>query len=202
MHGAMRIIGKRLAMGVAAAALLYGCSGSPSGSGTGVTSGTMAAKKAAKPSDGLVTAVPASKTTVLPLQVKFELQDHPSVGQPVEVDLVIQPTSALVDRLSGKIEADDGLELVDGAQIAPIARPVEGVPVRHAIKLLAKRDGIFTFSAVLKVESGADTATQTYSMPVIAGAGIPTQPTKTQSPQPPAATTTAAVTAPGAPATH
>jgi hypothetical protein len=198
----MRIITTRLAIGVAAAAVLYGCSGSQSGSNTGAAAGTIAAKKTLKAGEGLVNAVPANKTPVLPLQVKFELQSRPNVGQPVEVDLVIQPTSSMVDRVSGKIDADDGLELVEGAQIAPIARPAEGVPVHHAIKLLPKRDGIFTFSAVLKVESGADTATQTYSMPVIAGAGIPNQPPKPQSPQPAAATATAAVTPPAGSAPH
>jgi len=202
----MRVMGtlsrNLAAIGLAAATLLFGCSGSSHG-GADAASGGIAAKKAAKPGEGLVTAVAANKTTVQPLQVKFELHERPAVGQSVEVDLVIQPTSNMVDRISGKVEAGDGLELVEGAQIAPTVRPTEGVPLRHTVKLLAKRDGIFTFSTTLKVESGVDTSTQTYSMPLIAGAGLPDQPAKTQSPQPPVATTTAAVTPPAPPsATH
>jgi hypothetical protein len=198
MRGVMGI-NRNLAIGVVAAvALLYGCSRSPPGTSGGVASGSIAAKKPVKPGDGLVSAVPANKTPLLPLQVRFELHQRPDVGQPVEVDLVFQPTSNMVDRIFGKVEAEDGLELVEGAQIGPIVRPVEGVAVRHAIKLLPKRDGIFTFNATLSVESGVDTSTQTYSMPVIAGSGLPAPPAKAQSPQPPAAATTAAVRPPAA----
>jgi hypothetical protein len=83
-----------------------------------------------------------------------------------------------MDRVSGKVQADEGLELVDGAQIPATERPVQGVPIEHLIKVLPKRDGIFTFSATLTVESGGQSSTETFSMPLIAGAGLTDLPAK------------------------
>jgi hypothetical protein len=135
-----------------------------------------AAARAAKPADSLVSAVAANKSSTVPLQVKFDLLDRPDVGKPVDVKLVIVPMSGSVDRISGKVQADEGLELVEGAQIPATERPAEGVPIEHAIKVRPQRDGIFTFSAVVTVDSGGVSSSETYSMPVIAGAGLPDLP--------------------------
>jgi hypothetical protein len=164
-----------------AAGFLCGCgSGQPS---AGTASGIAAAKKhPPKPVDQLaarmVSAVAASKSPTVPLQVRFDLRARPGVAQPLDIDLVIVPTSASVDRVSGKVVADEGLELVDGAQIPATDRPPLGVPIAHTIKVLPKRDGIFTFSAVVTVDSGGQSTTETYSMPLIAGAGLSGAPAK------------------------
>jgi hypothetical protein len=126
----------------------------------------------------MVSAVPANKPGAVPLQVKFELRGRPDLGQPVDVDLMIVPLTGTMDRVSGKVQADEGLELVDGAQIPATERPVQGVPIEHLIKVLPKRDGIFTFSAILTVESGGQSSTETFSMPLIAGAGLTDLPAK------------------------
>jgi hypothetical protein len=157
-----------------AAGILCGCGSREPGAG----SGSQAAPKthAGKPADTLasrmVNAVPASKSSAVPVQVKFDLRQRPGVAQPLDIDLVIVPTSANVDRLSGKVVTDDGLELVDGADIPPTDRPAQGVPISHTIKVLPKRDGIFTFSAVVTVDTGGHSTTETYSMPLIAGAAL------------------------------
>ncbi|HXW75163.1 MAG TPA: hypothetical protein VEK10_10165 [Steroidobacteraceae bacterium] len=132
------------------------------------------AKRTVKPRDSLVSAVAAGgKTTALPVQVKFDLKERPDVGQPVEIELVIVPMSGSVERISGKVQADDGLELVDGADIPPSDRPAEGVPIQHTVKVRPQHDGIFTFSAVVTVNAGSQSGTETYSMPLIAGVGLP-----------------------------
>lgn len=123
-----------------------------------------------------VAAVALNKTTQLPVQLRFQVLERPDVGQPVDVDLLIVPSNGTVDRISGQVQVDDGLELVAGAQIPPTDRPAEGVPITHSIKVLPKHDGIFTFKAILTVDSGGQTATQTYSMPLIAGSGITSLP--------------------------
>jgi len=97
---------------------------------------------------------------------------------------MIVPLTGTLDRVSGKVEADDGLELVDGGQIPPTDRPVQGVPIEHLIKVLPKRDGIFTFSAILTMEAGGQSSTEMFSIPLIAGAGLKDLPAK-----PPAKTT-------------
>jgi hypothetical protein len=173
----MRIPGRNLALFLTAAVLFAAC-GSRSSEGTaGQAPNKTVTRKAAKLGDELslnmVSAVAANKPSTLPVQVKFELRDRPDVGQPVGVELAIVPMSASVDRLSGKVEGEDGLELLDGAQIAATDRPVEGVPIRHAVKVVARREGIFTVHAVLTVDSSGQTSTETYAMPVIAGGGDP-----------------------------
>jgi hypothetical protein len=127
---------------------------------------------------GMVNAVAANKASTVPVQVKFDLPAHPIIAQPVSIDLVVVPLNATVDRVSGKVEADDGLQVLDGAQIPPVDRPAEGMAINHTIKVLPTRDGIYVFRAVVTVESGGVTSSETYSMPVIVGAGIPDLPAK------------------------
>jgi hypothetical protein len=126
----------------------------------------------------MVSAVASTKPSAVPVQVKFELRGRPDVGQPVDIDLAIVPMSGSVDRVSGKVEAEDGLELVEGGDIAASDRPTEGVPIRHAVKVLPKREGIFTVRAALTVSSAGVASTESYSMPLIAGnpAGSPATP--------------------------
>jgi hypothetical protein len=177
------ILGRSLVLSIAAAVLIAGCgSRSSGGSPPGQAPIKAVTRKAVNPADELsrtmVSAVAANKPSTLPVQVKFELRDRPDVGQPVDVDLAIVPMSASVDRLSGKVEGEDGLELLDGAQIAATDRPAEGVPIRHAVKVVARREGIFTVHAVVAVDAAGQTSTETYSMPLIAGGGAPDLPAK------------------------
>jgi hypothetical protein len=170
----MRISRNLVLLGMAAVAL-WGCGSRESTNSASPTAATGTAKKpspAQTTMRTMVRAFAANKNVTVPVQVRFQLQQRPAVGQPVDVNLVILPSST-VDRISGEVQADDGLEVVDGAQIPAADRPAEGVPIAHSIKVVPKRDGIFTFSAVLNVDSGGQTATQTFSMPIIAGSGVP-----------------------------
>jgi hypothetical protein len=119
----------------------------------------------------MVSAVASNKPSTLPVQVKFELRDRPDIGQPVELDLAIVSMSASVDRISGRVEAEDGVELVEGAEIAATERPVEGVPIHHLLKVLPKREGIYTVRAVVTVDASGAPSSDAYSMPlIVAGA--------------------------------
>jgi len=180
----MRLIRNPL-LWLTAAVLLAGCnSGQPGGAAAAAT----AAKKAGRPADALmhtmVSAVPANKPPAVPVQVRFDLKGHPDVGQPLEVDLAIVPQSATVDRISGTVAGDEGLELIEGEQIPPAEHLADGVPITHALKLRPLKDGIFTFTATLTVDSAGKTATETFRMPVIAGAGLTSAPAKSATPAP------------------
>jgi hypothetical protein len=192
----MTRLGGHLTLTLLAAALLGGCGfHSPGGGPAGQPASKTVAKKPLNAEDefsrNMVSAVAASKPSMVPVQVKFDLRARPDVGQPVGVDLAIVPMSASVDRVSGKVEGEDGLELIEGGEIAATERPAEGVPIRHAVKVLPKRDGIYTVRAVVTVEAAGVSSTESYSMPVIAGTGAGENPGKTG----PAAT--AAVTSAG-----
>jgi hypothetical protein len=188
----MWIATRNCALAIAATGLLWGCGSHEATPGAKVTRAA-SAKRPPKVDDGsrnLVSAVAANKSTTMPLQVKFALKARPDVGQPVDIDLVMVPLSGSLDRLSGKIEAGEGLEVQDGAQITPVDRPVEGTAIHHTVRVVPKHDGIFTFSAVLTVDAAGQATTETYAMPVIAGAGLPDLPAAPSSaapaPAPPA----------------
>ena len=148
----------------------------------------------------MVGAVAANKPSALPIQVKFELRDRPQVGQPVELALAIVPMSASVDRVSGKVEGEEGLEVVEGAQIAPTDRPAEGTPIRQSVKVLPRQDGIFTVHVVVSVDAGGQTSSEAYAIPVIAGSGAPDLPAKPAGPATAAAVAAAASGRVGEPA--
>jgi len=135
-----------------------------------------AAKKVASAADNLspnlVTAVTTGKNGAALLQVRFELGARPEVGDPVDVDLVLIPAADNIDRISGSIQGDDGLEVVSGETIAPTEKPVFGTPIHQSLKVRAKHDGIFTLNALISVETGGQTLTPIYSMPIIAGNGL------------------------------
>jgi len=160
---------------LAATVMLSGC-------GSGETPGIAGtapkpAAAARKPQSGevvspnMVSAVSSARAGPASVQVRFELRQRPDVAQPLDIDLVILPGSATVDRLYGRVEVADGLQLTEGAQIPPSDRPAEGIPIRHSVKVLPTRDGIFTVNAVVSVDSGGQSLSQTFSIPVIVGAG-------------------------------
>jgi hypothetical protein len=158
------------------AAALSAC-GSHQEPGAGTAAASQAQKQATQAvgglSAGMVAAVAPPGAAPPSVQVKFELQGHPDVAQPLDVDVVVVPVLLNVERISGKFSADDGLEVVSGQDIAVADKPVEGTPIHYRVKVLPKRDGIFTLTAVLAVDAGGRSTTETYSMPVIAGAGLP-----------------------------
>lgn len=133
-------------------------------------------KKAPSPTDNLspylVSAVTTGKNGATMLQVKYELSGRPNVGDPVDVDLVIIPQADNIDSISGTIQGDDGVEIAEGATISPAEKPNYGNPIHRALKVRAKRDGIFTLSAALTIETGGQTLAPIYSMPIIAGNGL------------------------------
>jgi len=163
---------------LAAAALCSGCGSHASGDGAAAQSATKKiGKTAVNPSDAIsrnmVSAVASNKPSNVPVQVKFELRDRPDIGQPVTLDLAIVPMSASVDQVSGKVEGEDGLELIEGGEIAASDRPAEGVPIRHSVKVLPKRAGIFTLRAALTVYSSGVSSSESYSIPLIAATAAP-----------------------------
>ena len=171
---------RNLVVGVGAAfslaAVLAGCG---SGSAPGQAAARQQHAKIAR-ADGLspemVSGVTPPGAGPFPVQVKFELQGRPDVAQPLDVDVVIVPVYGTVDRVIGKMSADEGLDIVSGLQIPVADKPVEGTPIHHSVKVLPKRDGIFTLTAVLVVDSTGQSISQTFSIPVIAGAGLPDVP--------------------------
>ena len=180
----MRTATACLALSLGLTVALCGC-GSSNTPGTATVHKTGPVRKAATPADSLsphlVSAVVTGKTGAALLSVKFEVDARPDVGDPVDVDLVIVPAADTIDRFSGNIQGEDGLDVVDGATIAMTEKPAFGTPIHHAFKVVARRDGIYTLTANLTVDSGGESLAPVYSMPIIAGNGL-TDPGATAAP--------------------
>jgi hypothetical protein len=170
MHKLTRIAASWVA---AATVILSGCgSNEPAGKAAPAPKAQRAASAVHTLSPNMVSALAANKPAAVPVQVKFALRARPAVSEPLDIGLVLLPTSAAIERLSGQVVTEDGLQLVEGAQIASTERPAEGVPIEHSVKVLPQHDGIYTFKAVITVDSGGQTSSESFSMPLIVGAGM------------------------------
>ena len=159
----------------AALALAVSGCGSSGESGTGAAPATTGPPGAKAPgraqSDNMVAAVSATKGGA-PVEVKFELRERPQVGQPVDIDIAVLPVSPNLERVHAIFQAGDGLDLVSGGETALIEKPADGVPIRHTLRILPKRDGIFVVSAVVSVDTASESLSRTFSIPLIAGQGL------------------------------
>lgn len=121
--------------------------------------------------DDMVSAVSPGKGGP-PVELKFELRSAPQAGQPLDVDIAILPDAAAINRLYGQFRGGEGIDLVDGGEVAAVDKPVQGTVIRHVVRVLPKQDGIFTLSAAVSVELADDSVTRTFTIPVIVGQGL------------------------------
>lgn len=155
-------------------ATLIGCESSEPGPAANGSAGEPAKSKGSRPAADMVAAVSTSKTPG-PVEVHFALSGKPTVGQPVEIRFSIAPVTEL-DRLFARFQASEGLEVVKGAETQHYDRPTVGTPLTHSVTLIPKADGIFNVTATVAADSPKDSETRIYSIPVIAGEGLPELP--------------------------
>jgi hypothetical protein len=157
-----------------AAFALTGC-GSPEPDPA--ASGTSAPGKP-KPAAGgrpdMVAAVGTSRTPGA-ADIRFALSGRPAVGQPVDIQLALTPTVEL-DRLYVRFQASEGLELVKGSETEHYERPSLGKELPHTVTVIPRSDGIFNVTAVVLSDSATESIARTYTIPIIAGAGLPELP--------------------------
>ena len=162
--------------------LLGGCgSGDKQGTGASGSKSTHAARKArqaATPGElalaEMVAAVSASKAGP-PVEMKFFMANRPEVGQVLELQVAVIPRAPVPDSLAVSFQVLDGLEIIEGSQLERVDKLVDGTPIRHVLKVLPKRDGIFALSAVVSYAVANQEMSRTFSIPVIAGEGMPEQ---------------------------
>lgn len=141
----------------------------------------LSAKSAHREGDvkDMVAAVSATKNGA-PVELRFNLAQKPEIGQPVDLSVALVPHAAGLDSVAVAFSGSEGLEIVEGAQGAPVEKPVDGTPVRYTVKLLPKQDGIYAVTAVVSVASANQTVTRNFAIPVIAGSGLPDLSRKTE----------------------
>jgi hypothetical protein len=135
---------------------------------------TAPAKPGADDVSDMVAAVSSSKPGP-PVELKFILTSRPEVGQVMDVDVAVVPRAPVPDSVSVAFQVADGLDIVDGSQLQKVEKLVDGTPVRHVVKIIPKRDGIFAMTAVVSFTSASQDSTRTFTIPVIAGEGLPEQ---------------------------
>lgn len=166
-------------LAIAVIAGIAGCGGSPDDSGGGVMhlgrkkhpAPKAVATTGEMPLTAMVSAVSMAKSGAN-VALKFSLLQKPEVGQPLDVDVALVP-NAEVDRLSVDFQPGDGLELLNDSAGTRFEKPAEAKPIHVRLRLLPKRDGIFAMGATVATQTGDDTSTRTFSIPVIAGEGLP-----------------------------
>jgi hypothetical protein len=167
----MRTVTQCAVITLAAAFILSGCGSGKSPIGPIMAHRPPPVKKPAvhgpTPPADMVAAVADAKPGAARVSVRFDLRTRPQVAQPLDLDLVILPSAGL-DRVSGKIEAGDGLDLVSGADIPPADRPAEDVPISYSIRVVPRREGVLTLRTVISSESAGVPSSQTFSIPLIA----------------------------------
>lgn len=122
----------------------------------------------------MVAAVSASKSGP-PVELKFLLSTRPEVGQVMDVDVAVIPRAPVPDSVSVSFQVVEGLEIVEGAQLDRVDKLVDGTPIRHVVKIRPKRDGIFALTAVVSFVAANHDSSRVFSIPVIAGEGLPQQ---------------------------
>ena len=162
----------------AAAACLAACGSSAAPDATIAQAGKDSAKHKRtvligdRSTDDMTTAVPVAKSSSL-LQLKFAVASQPLPGQPLEVDFALITVDPSVTEVAAKFDGEEGLTLVNGAELAAVDKPGMGIPIRHSVTVVPKADGIYTLTATVTSSSGPDSRIAVYSVPVIAGAGLP-----------------------------
>jgi hypothetical protein len=122
----------------------------------------------------MVAAVAATKAGP-PVELKFALSARPEVGQVMDLDVAVVPHEPVPESLSVSFQVADGIDIVDGSQLERVDKLVDGTPIRHVVRILPKRDGIFALTAVVSLGAASQDVSRTFSIPVIAGEGLPEQ---------------------------
>ncbi len=130
-----------------------------------------AATAAADPTADMNAAVSAVKGPS-PVNVKFQMADRPQPGRPLTVEFALIPDATVLS-LAAKFEGDEGLAVVGGDQAPAVEKPPANVPIRHSVTVLPKSDGIYTVTATVTFAIGEETKARVYSIPLIAGNGLP-----------------------------
>lgn len=125
----------------------------------------------ATPGDADMTSAVSTAKGSARVVLKFALRERPEVGKPTQLDLALVPQMAL-DHIAASFYAEEGLALQDGGGTASVERPEPYAAIQRTLTVVPQRDGIFYVNATVVADSGAESVARTYTIPLIAGAGV------------------------------
>jgi hypothetical protein len=169
---------------LAAAVVLGGCGSSEPEPGSGNASAN--APRIARPAGGRPDMVAAVSPADTPhdVELRFALAGRPVVGQPLDIEIALTPNAEL-ERVFARFQASEGLKLVKGMETRDFQHPAPGKPLSHTLTVIPQADGIFSISASVVIDSLTRSITRSYSIPIIAGEGLPEPPPTATAPAAP-----------------
>jgi hypothetical protein len=156
--------------GAAALGACHGDAG-PAAQATATThAGMRAAPKkgpdAAELTAGMVDSASMGKSQ-LPVELKFNLQQRPTLGQPLDIDIAILPQ---IDAGPADIDvAGDGLTMAAGAGHVELAAVEAGQVYRQSFKVTPAADGVLLLSLTVTLKHDEMSESRAFSIPLIVG---------------------------------
>jgi hypothetical protein len=120
---------------------------------------------AAEQTAGMVEAAAQGKSQ-LPVALKFDLQQRPKLGQPLDVDLAILPQ---IDAGAAGISVTGG----DGLAVAPGANQIDmpaveaGQVYRHSVQVTPAADGVVLLGLTISLKHDELIESRAFSIPLI-----------------------------------
>ncbi len=154
------------------ALVLAGCGRSAPDSSAEATAGaTPKALRNRNDADSMVAAVSAAGKPGAPVEMKFDILERPEAGRVLPINIDVTPRGADIKALEVTFQSSDGIEVVSGAMLDRVEKPVDGAAIQHEIRVMPRRDGVFYISVVAQVETAAGSIARSFAIPVIVGGG-------------------------------
>jgi hypothetical protein len=148
-----------------------GCDDSAPEKSTGASSGATAAGAAKTPrkatvNDNMVAAVSAGKSSTI-VGVYFTLGNAPTIDTALPIDVAIVPHRDFTSLQARFYSQGDGLTLMSGDQLPPLANAKAESSLEHKLVLMPKKEGVYMVSVNLETEGSEGSVSRIFSIPVI-----------------------------------
>jgi hypothetical protein len=160
-------------LAIALTAVVSACGQSSSqGPVPGVAHGA-AAKGASQSGDAgidpdLVSAVNLNGASSNLFSVKFKVDTRPLVTNPLQVKVLMIPApGAVITHLQVLFQASDGLKLQSDRSV-DFSDLSAGAPVEQQVTVVPQKAGVLSLSATVLVDTGSESVSRTYAIPLIA----------------------------------
>jgi hypothetical protein len=116
---------------------------------------------------GMVEAASQGKSQ-LPVKLKFELQQRPTLGHPLDIDIAVLPQ---IDGNPAGIQVagGDGLTLVPGTNQVDLPAVEAGQVYRQSVKVTPTADGVLVLNLTVSLKHDDMTEARAFSIPLIVG---------------------------------
>lgn len=146
-------------------ALLAACEDSAPDPQAAAPAATAPAPKANELPTNMVAAVSAGKTATA-IGVHFSLGASPAVDTALPVEIALVPHENFTS-VGAHFQSQDGLTLMSGDELAPTKSAVAKKIIKHQLRLMPSRTGVYIVTASVETEGAEGTVTRVFSIPVI-----------------------------------